>query len=76
VKTIRILAALALLALMFATAQGTEASPKLHFLKSKKFWTAALAVTVPGTISGVLATQNSQGVITPRRPPGTTQPRK
>lgn len=71
-KITRVFAALAIFVLMLATARGTDASPKLRFLKSKKFWQVAAAVAIPSATSGALASQSSSGVTLPRMPTTTT----
>jgi len=69
VKIKKIVSVIALVTLLLAASGRAEASPKPHFLKSKKFWYTALAIAVPGTISGVLATQGGSARIpVPTRP--------
>jgi hypothetical protein len=68
VKLKRIVSVSMLVTLLLAMSGRAEASAKLHFLKSKKFWFAALAVAVPAATSGALASQPSGNVTFPRKP--------
>ena len=62
--------AAAVLAFTLVAARPADADPKLHFLKSKKFWVSAAAVAVPGTLIPVCATRGGQGQeLHVRRPP-------
>jgi len=67
----RIVAVSALVTSLMVVSGRAEASPKLHFLKSKKFWYAATVIVVPGTMTGVLATRSNGNTTFPVRP-GTT----
>ncbi|MBZ5696493.1 MAG: hypothetical protein LAN36_14180 [Acidobacteriia bacterium] len=71
-KITRIIAVGVLVASLLAVSGRAEASPKLHFLKSKKFWYAATVVVVPGTLAGVLATRQGGNIPIPIRT-GTVQ---
>jgi hypothetical protein len=79
VKLETIAAAVALSVLLLAAPGPAEANSKLHFLKSKKFWYAAVAVAVPAGISAGLATRSNNSTFqtagsTPASTQAQTQP--
>jgi hypothetical protein len=70
VKLKRIVAVSVLVTLLLAISGRAEASPKLHFLKSKKFWHTTAVMVVPTAASGILATWPTTYGTFPRNPNG------
>ena len=70
VKLKRIVAVSVLVTLFLAISGRAEASPKLHFLKSKKFWHTAAVMVVPTAASSVLATWPTARGTFPKIPNG------
>lgn len=69
-KLKRIVSVSMLITLLLAMSGRAEASPKLHFLKSKKFWHTAAVMVVPTAASSVLATRPTTYGTFPRNPNG------
>ncbi len=70
VKLVRIVAVSVLVTLLLAMSGRAEASPKLHFLKTRRFWYNAAVAVVPAAASSVLATWPTARGTFPKIPNG------